>query len=312
MNILITGGAGFVGSHLVERLAANPENKLTIVDNFRTGKKEFIEGIIGKGKAELIKGDLRKQDFAEKVVEGKDIIYHLAANADVRGGVEDTKVDLEVNFLVTYNLLEGVRKDGNAKDFVFISSTQIYGEADEIPTPEDYGPLKPINIYGASKLAAEGYICAYANSFGFNAHIFRPVGISGKRGTHGIIPDLIEKLKKDPSRLQVFGDGTQLKSYIHISDLLEGMEFAIEKGREKVGIYNLGSEDWVAVKRIAEIVVEEMNLKNVRFNYTGGDRGWVGDVPKVQLSIEKLKKMGWKPKYNSEQAVRKAARELIG
>ncbi len=308
MKTLVTGGAGFVGSHLVERLAARGE-EVTVVDNFRTGKLEFIKELLDEGKINLVEADLRNFEDVKEFFKGQDVVWHLAANADVRGGIKDTLVDLEENIIATRNVLEAMRL-ADVKKLVFFSSTQVYGEA-KTPTPEDCSPMLPTNIYGASKLAAEAYICAFSDNFGMTSYIFRPVNLVGIRGTHGVIWDFMKKLEANSRRMEILGNGKQMKSYMHISDGLDAVDFALKKAKEKVNIYNLGSEDWISVAQLAEIIVGEMGLKNVKFEFTGGERGWVGDVPKVLLSMEKLRRLGWKPKYNSAEAVRKAVREIL-
>lgn len=311
MKAIVTGGAGFVGSHMVKRLVGAGA-EVIIIDNFRTGKLEFIQDLLDEGKVNLVEADLRELDAIKSAFEGQEIVYHLAANADVRGGVKDTKVDLEENVIATRNVLEAMKEAG-VKKLVFLSSTQVYGEA-PVPTPEDVAPMLPGNIYGASKLAAEAYVSAFAQCFGMRAWIFRPVNLVGKHGTHGVISDFIDKLRENSEEMEILGDGKQMKSYIHIEDGLDEIEYVLgevplEEGR--VEIFNMGNVDWISVTELAGIVVEEMGLENVKFNYTGGDRGWVGDVPRVLLSMEKMKKLGWVPKRNAAEAVRIAARTLV-
>ncbi len=312
MKILVTGGAGFIGSHLVDELIRRG-HEVHILDNLSSGRVEFIKGAMEKG-AVLHKMDLLDEDSLENLFSSIDFdtVYHLAANPDVRIGAENTWIHLEQNVLATYNLLEVMRKR-EVEEIVFTSSSTVYGEAEEIPTPEDYGPLKPISMYGASKLACEGMITAYSHLYGMKGVIYRFANVVGPRSTHGVIYDFIMKLKKDPRRLEILGDGTQKKSYLYIDDCISGIIFGYEHRKEDVEIFNLGSEDWIEVRRIAEIVVEELGLSNVKFEFTGGigGRGWKGDVKFMRLSIEKIKSYGWRPKYNSEEAVRLTARNLI-
>ncbi|MBA3043846.1 NAD-dependent epimerase/dehydratase family protein, partial [archaeon] len=209
-----------------------------------------------------------------------------------------------------YNVLESM-KINNVKNIVLPSSCTVYGEAEVTPIPENYGPMIPVSLYGASKLASEGLITAYCSMFDMNAWVFRFANIVGSRSTHGVILDFINKLRNNPDELEILGDGKQTKSYLHINDCLDAILFAVEKTNDKVNIFNLGCEDWITVDRIAEIVVEEMNLKNVKFRYTGGSRGWKGDIPRIMLSIRKIEKLGWKPRYNSEKAVKITAESLI-
>ncbi|MCD6223206.1 MAG: NAD-dependent epimerase/dehydratase family protein [Thermoplasmata archaeon] len=307
MKALVTGGAGFIGSHLIDALLKK-DYDVACIDNFSSGKMEFIEHNLDK--IELIKGDLLNRDDIKKALKSVDIVFHLAANPDVRLGVENTKIHFEQNILATYNLLEEMRLAG-VKKIVFTSSSTVYGEAEKIPTPEDYGPLIPISLYGASKLAAEALITAYCHTFDMEAKIYRFANVVGPRSTHGVIYDFIHKLLKDKTKLEILGDGSQKKSYLYIDDCIDAMFFGLQSSKQ-VDIFNIGSEDWVNVKRIAEIVSEEMKLQP-EFIFTGGidGRGWKGDVKIMKLDITKLKNMGWKPRYNSEEAVRMTAKWMI-
>lgn len=310
MAILVTGGAGFIGSHLMDALLKKG-NEVKCIDNFSSGKREFIEHNIKKG-LELIEGDLLNPDDIRKALDGCDTVFHLAANPDVRLGAEDTHVHLEQNIIATYNLLEGMRKAA-VKKIAFTSSSTVYGEAGEIPTPENYGPLVPISLYGASKLAAEGLIASYCHTFDMRSVIYRFANVVGPRSTHGVTYDFIKKLRKDGSELEILGDGSQKKSYLYISDCIDAMLFGIEKSSDMVEILNIGSEDWVDVRKIADIISEEMHL-SPEYRFTGGvdgGRGWKGDVKIMRLSIDKLRNMGWQPEHGSEEAIRMTARWLI-
>jgi len=297
-KILVTGGAGFIGSHLVDALVS--KNKITIIDNLSSGKEEYVNS-----KAELVQADLLTDEI-EDFFEGKDIIFHLAANPDVRIGAENTKIHLEQSLMVTYKVLEVMKRKG-VKNIIFTSSSTVYGEA-PIPTPEDYGPLIPISLYGASKLACEALICSYCHTFDFQAWIYRFANVVGERSNHGVIYDFINKLRANPEELEILGDGDQTKSYIYIDDCVEAMLYGL-KADEKINIFNIGSEDQITIKEIAEIVSEELGLKP-QFKYTGGERGWKGDVPIMLLSIEKLKSLGWRPRCSSSEAVRRAVEAL--
>ncbi len=297
--IVVTGGAGFIGSHVVDRLVDLDE--IIVIDNFSSGRMEYVnEG------AEVVKADLSRDDI-EEYLRGAEEVWHIAANPDVRIGAEKPDEIYANNILATYRLLEAMRKAMVGR-VIFTSTSTVYGEADVIPTPEDY-PTHPISLYGASKLACEALIESYCHTFDMQAWIYRFANVIGKRSTHGVIYDFIMKLKKNPNELEILGNGEQNKSYIYISDCIDAM-FAGLKADERVNIFNIGSEDQVKVRRIAEIVCEEMGLNPV-FRFTGGDRGWKGDVPVMLLSIERLKAVGWRPKYSSEEAVRKAVRDLL-
>ncbi|MEG9194265.1 MAG: NAD-dependent epimerase/dehydratase family protein [Candidatus Methanoglobus sp.] len=297
--ILVTGGAGFIGSHLVDRLVEL--DKVVVLDNLSSGRREFVNE-----EAEIHIVDLA-EDPIENFLRGADEVWHLAANPDVRIGSEKPEEIYRNNILATYRLLEAMRKVGVRK-IIFTSTSTVYGEAKQIPTPEDC-PAHPISIYGASKLACEALIESYCHTFDFQAYIYRFANVIGKRSTHGVVYDFIKKLRYNPHELEILGNGEQNKSYIYIEDCVSAI-FCGLKAEEKVNIFNIGSEDQIRVRRIAEIVSEEMGL-NPRFRFTGGDRGWKGDVPVMLLSVEKLKALGWRPKFRSEEAVRKAVRDLL-
>ncbi len=306
---MVTGGAGFIGSHIVDRLM-NDGHYVVVYDNLSSGKREFIEEHIGKENFRFVEADLLDFETLLREMEGIDLVYHVAANPDVRLGAENTKVHFEQNVRATYNVLEAMRIKG-VNDIVFTSTSTVYGEASKIPTPEDYGPLIPISLYGASKLGAEAFITSYAHTFGMKAVIYRFANIVGPRSTHGVIYDFIMKLKRNPKELEILGDGKQTKSYLYVEDCVDAIIYGYEHRKEDVEIFNIGSEDWVNVRKIADIVVEEMGLKNVEYKFTGGSRGWKGDVPKMLLSIERIKSYGWRPVHNSEESVRLTARYLV-
>lgn len=308
-RILVTGGAGFIGSNLVDRLLEKG-NKVLVFDNLSSGKMEFIEHHLENPNFSLVKGDLLDSEAIESACKDADMVFHVAANPDVKLGASDTKVHLDQNILATYNLLEAMRK-GSAKKIAFTSTSTVYGEAKIMPTPEDYGPLIPISLYGASKLACEAFITSYSHTFDMQAWIFRFANIVGPRSTHGITVDFIKKLKENSRRLEILGDGKQEKSYLHVSECVNAILFAIEKSKEEVNIFNIGSEDTISATDIGKVVLEEMGLSGVEFTYTGGTRGWKGDVPRMRLGIEKLKTIGWKPVYTSERSVRDTARVLL-
>jgi len=305
-RVLVTGGAGFIGSHLVDRLIG--ENEVRVYDNFSTGRMDFISQHLENKNFSLVRGDLLDFDSLVKEAKGFDMVIHAAANPEVR--ISDSEIHLKQNILATYNVLEAMRLN-QVSGIVFTSTSTVYGEAKVIPTPEEYGPLIPISLYGASKLACEALIMAYSHTFDMRSWIFRFANIVGSRSGHGIIHDFIRKLRTNPKSLEILGDGYQSKSYLHVDDCVEAMLHAVKHSSETVNIFNIGSEDTITSNEIARIVVEEMGLKNVAFTYTGGERGWRGDVTKMRLSIEKLKEIGWAPRYNSERSIREAARSLL-
>jgi len=312
-KIFVTGGAGFIGSHMVDRLCKD-EKEVVVFDNLISGKLENIKQWMKKSNFKFVCGDLLKPASILKPLSECETVFHLAANPEVRVGTTDPKVHYEQNMTATFNLLEAVRKVGCIKNFVFTSSSTVYGDAEEIPTPEDYAPLKPISIYGASKLASEALIMSYAYTYGFNAIIYRLANIIGPRAQHGVICDFVNKLTKNPKQLEILGDGTQRKSYLYIDDCIDAMLTGMNHLHGRVEIYNVGSEDQVNVKVIADIVCQEMGLRDVEYVYTGGvdgGRGWKGDVKVMLLSIEKIKELGWKPKLSSRQAVQKTVKAIL-
>jgi UDP-glucose 4-epimerase len=309
MKTFVTGGAGFIGSHLVDRLISKGDI-VTVYDNLSSGKKQFLEQHMNNYKFSFINADLLDLTRLKKEIKDHDVAFHIAANPYVRLGEKQTRLDLEQGAIVTYNILEAMRVN-DIKKIVFSSSSVVYAETPLKSIPEDYGPTLPISLYGAGKLAAEGLISAFCGTFGFQAWIYRFANVVGIRGTHGVIVDFIDKLKKNPKKLEVLGDGNQQKTYLHVSEVINGMLYGFEKSSDQINLYNLGCNSDTTVNKIAEMVVEEMGLKNVEFKYTGGKRGWPGDVPRFQLDSKKINKLGWKAKYKSDEAVRKAIREIL-
>jgi UDP-glucose 4-epimerase len=310
-SILVTGGAGFIGSHLVDRLLEG--NDVTIIDNFSSGKMEHVEHHLGNPRLSIIKADLLEPGCLDEALLGKDMVFHLAANPDVKLGAADTRVHLEQNILATYNLIDAMRRNDVSK-IAFTSTSTVYGEASVVPTPENYGPLKPISLYGASKLACEALISSYCHTFNMQSWIYRFANIVGPRGTHGVIVDFINKLRKDPHELEILGSGKQRKSYLDVGDCVDGMICCAEQSDDSVNIFNIGSRDSIDVTGIADIVVKSMGLSDVRYRYTGGvdGRGWKGDVKVMLLSIDAISCLGWNPACGSAESIRKATGSLLG
>ncbi|MEM3386091.1 MAG: NAD-dependent epimerase/dehydratase family protein [Nitrososphaerales archaeon] len=311
MRVLVTGGAGFIGSHLVDALMERGE-EVAVLDNLSRGRVENVAKWFGHERFKFMRGDLLHPSDIRLAMDGCEVVFHLAANPEVRLGALDTRVDYEQNVLATYNLLEAVREFGVG--VVFASTSTVYGEADVIPTPENYGPLKPISLYGASKLACEALISGYAHMFGLNSVILRLANVVGPRCAHGVIYDFVMKLRSNPNVLEVLGDGTQRKSYLYVDDVVDAFLLASRNlQQDRLQVYNVGSEDQVDVLSIAKIVVDEMGLKDVAFRCAGGleGRGWVGDVKEMLLDVSKIKKMGWRPRSRSVEAVKLAVREFL-
>jgi len=313
---LVTGGAGFIGSHLIQKLIRDGL-RVTVLDNFSTGRIENIKFASSKSSINMLKTDLKNPRNLSQIIEQNDIVFHLAANPEVRVGQIDPQIHFEENVLATNHLLKALHQARQRKIIVFTSTSTVYGEARIKPTPEDYGPLIPISTYGASKLACEALISSCAHTFNHRALILRLANIVGSRSNHGVIYDFIEKIQQNPDELEILGDGKQQKSYMYISDCIDAimhLTAIFEEDNELVDIYNVGSRDKILVKEIAEIVTKEMKKPNTDYKFTGGvdgGRGWKGDVKTMQLSIKKLENTGWKPKYNSSEAVRLAARDLL-
>ena len=312
MRKLVTGGAGFIGSHLVDKLMKEGHS-VRVLDNLSSGKIENFEKWLDEARLEFIKEDLLNIEDVQNAVSDCDVIYHLAANPEVDAKKASPEAHFRQNIQATFNILEAIRNQGDVQRLVFTSSSTIYGDADQFPTPEDYGPLKPISLYGASKLSCEGLISAYSSMYGFRSNIYRLANVVGPRSDHGVIFDFIGKIRENPHELEVLGDGSQSKSYLYISDCIKGL-ISGEKSDEKVSIFNMGSEDRINVLEIANIVREETGNESAKIKLTGGvdgGRGWRGDVKVMQLDMTKLKELGWKPEYSSTEAVKLTTRAIF-
>jgi len=309
MKIFITGGAGFIGSNLVDKLMK--ENyKVVVYDNLSSGKKKFVSPYLANSNFKLITGDLLNKNLLGKNMKGCDIVFHLAANSDISYGTKYTDVDLKQGTIATYNLLEVMRRR-DVKKIVFASTSAVYGEAKIAPTAENYGPLFPISYYGASKLACEGLISAFCQNYNIQAWIFRFANVVGKNGTHGVVVDFIKKLRKNPRALEILGDGRQAKPYLYAKECVEGILYGVKNSDKRLNYFNLSCPGATRTKIIADIVVKEMDLKNVSYKYTGGKRGWLGDVPQVRLDPTKINNLGWKAKLTSSQAVKMGVQALL-
>ena len=310
MRALVTGGAGFIGSHLIDRLVARGDH-VVVLDNLSSGNLDFIQGHLDSGDAVLVNGDLRSlDDVKQAMAMDIDCVYHLAANPDIRLGTRVTDTDLNQGTVATYNVVEAMRLAG-VKKIAFASSSVVYGENAPMPTPENHGPCMPISLYGASKQAGEGLISSWVGTFGLQAWIFRFANVVGARGTHGVIFDFIHKLKNDPTRLEVLGNGLQEKSYMEVGDCVDAILHVMATTDEPLNLFNLGSHDTASVRRIAEIVVEVTGCADARIEYTGGDRGWAGDIPRARLAIERMVDSGFDVRMNSEDAIRHTATCLL-
>lgn len=297
---LVTGAAGFIGSNLVDRLLADGV-AVRGFDNFSTGQPEFLAGAEKHPAFELVKGDLLDKAAIAKAAEGCDFVFHLAANADIRFGLEHPDRDLQQNTIATFNVLEAARL-AKVAGLAFSSTGSVYGEPKVFPTPEDAPFPIQTSLYAASKVAGEALIQAYAEGFGIKTYIFRFVSILGERYTHGHVFDFYRKLRQDPTRLQVLGNGQQRKSYLYVQDCVQAMLTVIAKAPDKVNIYNLGCDDACQVNDSIGWICEALNLKPT-LEYTGGTRGWVGDSPFIHLDTQKVRSLGWAPKLTIREGV---------
>jgi len=308
-KVLVTGGTGFIGSHLVDRLVGMGCD-VTILDDLSNSTTEYIQDYLSTGRVEFVEGDVRDFETVESCVDDCSIVFHFAAQYDVRRSVSDPLYDFSINVNGMINILEAMRRR-NVQNLVFASSGgTLYGLAEAIPTPETY-PLQPISPYGAAKAASEMYISAYCACYGLCGVSLRYANIIGPRSSHGVIFDFYQKLKRDPQRLEILGDGNQRKSYMDVSECVDASIYVTEKAEKGFNVFNIGSEEWVTVNYIAKIVINELKLKDVQLSYTGGEQGWTGDVPLVLLDISKLKGLGWKPTMRIDEAIRKYVRWIV-
>jgi UDP-glucose 4-epimerase len=306
-RIFVTGGAGFIGSNLVDRLLAGAA-AVTAYDNLSTGQLRFLDQAQGKPGFKLVEGDLLDEKKLTGAMAGHDFVFHLAANADVRFGTQHPRKDLEQNTIATYNVLEAMRANG-IKHVAFSSTGSIYGEPNVFPTPEDAPFPVQTSLYGASKLAGEGLIAAYATGFGFRGYVFRFVSILGERYSHGHVYDFYQQLTGHPDRIDVLGNGKQRKSYLYVQDCVDAMLAVIGKAQETVNVYNLGTDEYCEVNDSIGWISAKLGV-NPQRHYSGGDRGWIGDSPFIFLDTKKVRSLGWKPKLTIRQGVEKTVEYL--
>ncbi len=308
MFSVVTGGAGFIGSHLVDALASRGDEVL-VIDNLSSGERGNLERHLDAGRAELLVADLLDDSWQARLA-GADRVYHVAADPDVRGGASSPDAMFRQSVLATERVLEAMRT-ADVPEIAFTSTSTVYGEATVIPTPETYTPMEPISVYGAGKLASEALIGAWCHSFGMRAFVFRFANIVGERSNHGVSWDFIHKLRANPDALEILGDGRQTKSYLEVHACVDAFLHVCDHANATVNTVNIGSEDWIDVVAIADLVVEAMDLADVEYRFTGGDRGWVGDVPRMQLAIERLKALGWYPPLGSKESMERAIRAQL-
>lgn len=311
MNILVAGGAGFIGSHLMDSLLAEG-HRVICADKLIMGKQN-IEHLEGRDNFKFYKVELADQEKVDQIFAGEniDVVYHLAANSDIQKGGKEPGIDFNDTLLTTRALLEGMRK-ANVKKMFFASTSAVYGEMLDVELTETTGGLMPVSYYGGAKLASEALISSYVSMCDMSVVIFRFPNVIGPRLTHGAVFDFIRKLRKNPAELEILGNGTQCKPYIYVLDLVEAIMKLTQRFDQGEIVYNISvTSEGTTVTHIAEIVVEELGLKDVEFKYTGGDRGWKGDVPRFSYDISKMLSTGWTPKHTSDEAVRQTVKDAV-
>jgi UDP-glucose 4-epimerase len=314
-RVFITGGAGFLGSHFVDRLLEDPAvRQVTVFDNFSSGREWHIAHHLADSRFAVVRGDLRDPNALQKAVQGHALVIHLASNPDIARAASDPSVDFDGGTLLTHRVLEAMRTDTDARRILYTSGSGVYGDLGEEEAHEDHGPLLPISTYGASKLAGEALICSYCHLFGFSARVLRLANVVGPRQTHGVGLDFVRLLAQDPRRLRILGDGRQSKSYIYVSDVVEAALLANANEERPYEVYNVATGDYVSVKEIADLAVECHRLasEKVSYEFSGGSRGWEGDIPVVRMSTARIRSIGWSNSMSSADAVRVSMRALLG
>lgn len=307
MRVFVTGGAGFIGSNLVDRLLVRGDD-VVVFDNFSTGQERFLAEAEKSHRLRIVRGDLLDLPALTAAMAGIELVFHLAANADVRFGTQHPRRDLEQNTIGTFNVLEAMRAN-DVRRLAFSSTGSVYGESATIPTPEDAPFPIQTSLYGASKVAGEALIQAYSEGFGIQSVIFRFVSILGNRYTHGHVFDFYRRLRADPTRLQVLGDGTQRKSYLVIDDCIDAILLAVDRAEAKVSIFNLGTNEYCEVKQSIGWICEHLELRPV-VEYGTGNRGWIGDNPFIYLDCSRIRSLGWTPQYSIRDGVVKTVEFL--
>lgn len=309
-KVLVAGGAGFIGSHLVDWLLTLPETHVTVYDNLSSGTRSRLAGHLDNPRMVLVEADLQDLDATVSAMHGQDWVFHLASNPDIAKAMVEPSIDFWQGTYLTQNLLEAMRLQG-VSHLVYASGSGVYGDVGTLPIHEDYAPMLPISTYGASKLACEALVCAYCHLFEMQAYVYRFANVVGLRQTHGVAYDFIRKLRKDPARLEILGDGTQSKSYVHVSDIVSAIGHTIAEASEPFNYFNVAAGGYVDVRTIADIVCHQMQLSGVDYEFTGGSRGWKGDVPVVRFDLAKIHGFGWRAALNSREAIRCSVAEML-
>ena len=309
MKYFITGGVGFIGSNITNYLLNDLNNTITIYDNFSNGKLSFIRNKDSLN-LRILKGDILDLPNLIIAMSNCDCVIHLAANADIAASANQTDLDLNQTTIGTFNILESMRKNG-VKNLIYSSGSGVYGDIGDFCPDENYGPLFPISLYGATKLSAEALISSFSHLFNFKAKIFRFANVIGPNQTHGVGYDFVNKLRSNPNKLSVLGNGNQSKSYIHVTDVISAIMIVNQLDDSHLSVYNVGTGDYITVRDIAEIVINEMNLNSTKVEFGDTTFGWQGDVPIVRLNDNKIRLLGWQPKFDSKQAMVMSIREMI-
>lgn len=310
MNYIVLGGAGFIGSHVARRLInEEQECSVYVYDNFSSGKEHHLREILGNERLHIIHGDIKDLDKLTEAMEGTDVVYSLASNPDIAKAVVQPDIDFWEGTYLINNVVEAMRKSG-VKKLIYASGSGVYGDVGHTVTAEDFSPMLPSSTYGASKLACEALICSYCHMFDMDAAAFRFANVVGPNQTHGVGYDFLKRLTEDPRRLVILGDGTQSKSYIYIDDIVDALRTVEKKALHGYNYYNVATLDHITVTEIADITVQIMGLHDVEYCYTGGDRGWKGDVPVVRLDSQKIRKLGWSNKYTTPEAIKMSVKSM--
>lgn len=303
MKYMVIGGAGFIGSHVTKRLIVEESDaQIYVYDNFSSGKEEHLQEILDKNNLHIIQGDIKNLDLLTQALKEMDIVYSLASNPDISKAILQPDIDFWEGTYLINNVLEAMRKN-SVKNLIYASGSGVYGDVGATVTDEDFSPMLPSSTYGASKLACEALICSYCKMFDMNAGVFRFANVVGPNQTHGVGYDFLNKLAENPRQLEILGDGKQSKSYIYIDDIVSALRTVEEKALVGYNYYNVATLDHITVTEIADITVKIMGLQDVEYCYTGGDRGWKGDVPIVRLDSQKIRKLGWSNQYTTPEAI---------
>lgn len=311
MKTFIAGGAGFIGSHMVHRLMNTTTTAITIYDNFSSGRLSHLEPDLKSPRLNVQQGDLKDLPILTSAMHGHDVVYHFASNPDIAKAISQPDIDFWEGTYLTQNVLEAMRVNG-VKAIFYTSGSGVYGENPQVQFAENYGPCFPISTYGASKLACEALICSYCHMFDMVGRAFRFANVVGPRQTHGVGYDFIRRLQQNPTQLQILGDGTQSKSYIYVEDVLNAIATVAEHCNKKFDVFNVATDDYITVKEIADlaVMVSELDPSQVRYEFTGGDRGWKGDVPLVRFDVTRVKSLGWRATRTSKEAMRDAIKAM--